>query len=85
MVPVNCIVEGRWHTVPPMGFFILKEALCKSKIASIWKCKKWFNSCTIMSLGATKVNGWLQGDTSSMMVLVKHCTNRVKLNDILKW
>ena len=26
----------------------------------------------IMSLGATKVNVWLQGDTSSMMVLVEH-------------
>ena len=37
-----------------------------------------------MSLGATKVNGWLQGDTSSMMVLVKHYTNRMELNEILK-
>jgi len=75
MAPVNCIVEGRWYTVPQMGCFISKEALCKSKTASIWRHKKWFNPCTIMSLGATKVNGWLQaqGDTSGMMVLVKHC------------
>jgi len=39
MAPVNCIVEGRWYTVPPMGCFILKEALCKSKIVLIWRHK----------------------------------------------
>ena len=38
----------------------------------------------IMSLGATKVRRWLQRNTSSMMVLVEHYTNRTKLNDILK-
>ena len=32
MAPDNCIVEGRWYTVPPMGCFISKEALCKSKL-----------------------------------------------------
>jgi len=31
MAPVNCIVEGRWYTVPPIGCLISKEALVKVK------------------------------------------------------
>jgi len=46
------------------------------------EAQKWFNTCTIMSLGATKTNGWLHRDTSSTMVLVKHYTNKVNLNEI---
>jgi len=61
-----------------MGCFITKEALCKSNMEE----QKWFNTCTTMSLGVTKANGWLHGDTSSMMVQVKHYTNRVNLNEI---
>ena len=30
----------------------------------------------IMSLDATKLNEWLQGNTSSLMVLVENYTNR---------
>ena len=62
MASLHFIVEGRWCTIPPMGCFILKGALCSS--IDIETHKKWFNLCTMMSLGATKVNGWLQGDAS---------------------
>jgi len=39
----------------------------------------------MMSLCATKVSGWLQEDTSSIMIPVEHYTNTTKLNEILKW
>ena len=61
-----------------MGCFVSKEPLQEGKIVLIRRHKKWLNPCIIMRLGATKVNGWLEGNTSTIVVLVEQYTNRMK-------
>jgi len=78
MAPVNCIVKRRWYQWDAL----YRKKRCVKVNCIDMEAQKWFNTCTIMSLGVTKANGWLHRDTYSMMVQVKHYTNRVNLNEI---
>ena len=64
-------MEGGWFVSSNWMLYIYRNTVCKSikletKDSSVLLCGK-----------VTKVNWWLQMDTSSMMVLVEQYTNRM--------
>ena len=65
MVSVSCNVVGRWYTVPQMGFFISKEVLCKSEIASIWRHK---NGLTLALQWDWVLPKWMRGSKGIHLV-----------------